>query len=94
MRHLGLVLLMFVAFSASAAEDRLVLAQGKAPQMAVPARRAEVCGSQCSATGPNPCVSSCNISCPTGKSAVCMNGETTSGTGAPLCTLQTQCNCQ
>ena len=94
MKHLGL-LLLFVAFSAGAAQaDRLMLAQGKAPQMVAPARHTEVCGSQCSATGPNPCVSSCNISCPTGKSAICMNGETTSGTGAPLCTLQTQCNCQ
>ena len=94
MKHLGLILL-FVAFSAGAAQDRLVLAQGKAPQMVAAApHHTEVCGSQCSATGPNPCLSSCNISCPTGKSAVCMNGETTSGTGAPLCTLQTQCNCQ
>ena len=94
MKHLGLVLL-FVAFSAGAVqEDHLVLAQGKAPQMVAMPRHTEVCGSQCSATGPNPCLSTCNISCPTGKSAICMNGETTNGTGAPLCTLQTQCNCQ
>ena len=93
MKHLSLVLL-FLAFSANAAQDRLMLAQSKGTQLAPTHRVEQVCGSQCSATGPAPCVSSCNISCPAGKSAVCMNGETTSGTGMPMCNLQTQCNCQ